>query len=205
LVRWLVSDVPNRTELLAQQNPSDPDQAVSLQVRVRDEKFQPLENCAVSILVQPIGSSGSVSNEQTQVQAKAPIRLTAEPSLSEPGLYQATYIPRETGGYWAQSVVTNSVGAEIGRAEAGWTSDPSADEFRSLTPNHALMAEVAKKSGGEVVALKDLDSFVAHLPQKKAPITENWTFPIWHQPAVFLFALACFVAEWGLRRWKGLA
>src|SRR5258708_19530472 len=26
----------------------------------------------------------------------------------------------------------------------------------------------------------------------------------WHQPAVFLFALLCFVAEWGVRRWKGL-
>jgi hypothetical protein len=33
---------------------------------------------------------------------------------------------------------------------------------------------------------------------------EAWTFPIWHTPAMFAFALACFVSEWGLRRWKGL-
>ena len=41
--------------------------------------------------------------------------------------------------------------------------------------------------------------------QCKAPITESYQTPLWHQPLVFLFALACFVAEWGLRRRRGLA
>src|SRR6185436_2839917 len=40
LVRWLVSDVPQRTELQVQQKPADPNQAVRLQIRVRDKKFQ---------------------------------------------------------------------------------------------------------------------------------------------------------------------
>jgi hypothetical protein len=35
-------------------------------------------------------------------------------------------------------------------------------------------------------------------------VTETWTSPLWHQPWMFLFALACFLAEWGLRRVKGL-
>jgi len=43
------------------------------------------------------------------------------------------------------------------------------------------------------------------LPNRKAPITESWTSPLWHQAGVFLFALTCFVAEWGLRRKRGLA
>jgi hypothetical protein len=33
---------------------------------------------------------------------------------------------------------------------------------------------------------------------------ESWSKPLWQEPVVFLFALACFVAEWGIRRWKGL-
>ncbi|MDB6035357.1 MAG: hypothetical protein JWM16_5695, partial [Verrucomicrobiales bacterium] len=49
-----------------------------------------------------------------------------------------------------------------------------------------------------------LDAFAAQLPYKQVPITENWTTPFWHQPFIFLFAMACFAAEWGLRRWKGL-
>jgi hypothetical protein len=33
---------------------------------------------------------------------------------------------------------------------------------------------------------------------------DSWSFPLWHTPAMFGFALLCFVSEWGLRRWKGL-
>jgi hypothetical protein len=38
----------------------------------------------------------------------------------------------------------------------------------------------------------------------RSPVMEGWTTPAWHTPALFGFALACLVAEWGLRRWKGL-
>jgi hypothetical protein len=92
----------------------------------------------------------------------------------------------------------------IGHAEAGWSSDPAADEFRTLTPNRPLLEEISKTTHGEMVAAEKLDEFAAQLPSKKVPITENWTTPFWHQPIIFLFALACFAAEWGLRRWKGL-
>jgi hypothetical protein len=94
---------------------------------------------------------------------------------------------------------------EAGRAEAGWTSDPAAEEFRSLKPNRALLETIAKRTGGEVIPARSLESFAKGLPKRKAPITETWTSPLWHQAGVFLFALACFVAEWGLRRWRGLA
>jgi hypothetical protein len=134
-----------------------------------------------------------------------PVLLTAEPSGKEPGLYEAVFVPRETGGYLAEAIVTGENGAEVGRAEAGWTSDPAAEEFRSLRPNRALMEEIAKRSGGEIVSADALGAFARALPNRKAPITETWTSPLWHQAGVFLFALACFVAEWGLRRRSGLA
>jgi hypothetical protein len=101
--------------------------------------------------------------------------------------------------------VTDADGKEAGRAEVGWTSDPAADEFRSLKPNRALLELIAKKTGGEVISINSLDDFANGLPRRSAPITESWTSPLWHQPAVFLLALLCFLAEWGLRRWKGLA
>jgi hypothetical protein len=50
-------------------------------------------------------------------------------------------------------------------------------------------------------ALKD---FARHLPERRAPVTEPWSEPLWQKPAVLLFVFACFVAEWGVRRWKGL-
>ena len=222
IMRWLVSDVPQRTELVAQAVPGDANQAIRLMVRVRDPKFQPLDNASVSIVITPVGtdSSGESADTAAAVPATAgtatakgmtnrpaasQVRLTAEPSLSEPGVYEATYIPRNTGGYQAEALVQDNTGLEVGRAEAGWTSDPAADEFRSLKPNRALLETIAKRTGGEVIPAARLEAFAKGLPNRKAPVTENWTSPLWHQAGVFLFALACFIAEWGLRRSRGLA
>jgi hypothetical protein len=198
LMRWLVSDVPKRVEMAVEPQTEDANNAVLLQVRVRDEKYQPLDDASVVIEVQPVlfeGTAGALGN---------PIRLQAEPALSEAGLYQATYVPRLTGGYKATAVVTNGVGAEVGRAEAGWSADLAADEFRSLTPNVALLETIARKTGGQVVAASDLASFARKLPSFKAPVMEAWSYPVWHTPLMFAFALCCLLAEWGVRRWKGM-
>ena len=53
-------------------------------------------------------------------------------------------------------------------------------------------------------SLKSLGSYERNpRSNRQAPITENWTAPLWNRSIVFLFALACFAGEWGLRRWKG--
>ena len=188
IVRWLVADVPDRVELR-----TEPDgESIRLQVRARDPKFQPLENAAVSLEVQPVG-------------AAQPITLPAEASSSEPGLYEATYLPRESGGYRVLAKVTDETGAAAGTAQTGWTTDLAAAEFRSLVPNRALMENLARKTGGEVIAPEQLESFAQNLPLRRVPLTETWSQPLWHTPAVFLFALLCFIGEWGLRRRNGLA
>ena len=113
-------------------------------------------------------------------------------------------MPRVGGGYQANVWVTNSEGVEVGRAAAGWSTDLAAEEFRSLTPNRALLESIARKTGGEVVAADKLDVFARSLPHRHAPFMQAWTFSLWHTPAMFGFALSCLLAEWGLRRWKGL-
>jgi len=198
MIRWLVSDVPNRVDLTVDPQAGDPNNAVRFQVRARDAKFQPMADASVSIEVQPVLSDGA-----TGALAK-PIRLTAEPALSEAGLYEATFVPRLTGGYRATAIAANSVGAEVGRAQAGWSVDMAAEEFRSLAPNTAFLESIARKTGGRIVAAADLDSFVRRLPNMKAPVMEAWSFPLWHTPEMFGFALVCLLAEWGLRRRKGM-
>ncbi|HEY5911592.1 MAG TPA: glutamine amidotransferase [Verrucomicrobiae bacterium] len=197
LVRWLVADVPRPVELTAEPVPDAGAEAVSLQVRARDSKFQPLDDSSVTIGVQ--AAPGSATNAAT-----VPLRLRAEPSLKEPGVYEATYVPPGAGGYLAQAFVTNSVGLEVGRAETGWATDPAAEEFKSLQPNLTLLEDIAKRTGGELIPADNLAAFARRLPSHRAPVMEAWTTPAWHTPTVFGFALACFVAEWGLRRWKGL-
>jgi hypothetical protein len=171
------------------------DEGVRLEIRARDKSFEPLDNASVKLAVTAIGAQGAKSTNIVPVNVDA---------TAVPGVYEASYIPRQAGAYRVDAIVADVNGAEVGRAEAGWTSDPAAEEFRSLKPNRALLESIAKQTGGEMVALPDVERFVRTLPNRKAPITENASIPLWHTPVMFLFALACFVAEWGVRRWKGL-
>ncbi len=210
LMRWLVTDVPNRVDLTAQPQTEDSNGAITLQVRVRDAKFQPLDNATVTVAIESVLSESSAdaapqrgSQSATNNLASA-IRLQAEPSGSEAGLYQITYVPRLTGGYKATAYVTNSSGADVGHAEAGWSTDLAAEEFRSLSPNIHLLENIASKTGGRIVPAAKLDDFARQLPHRNAPVMEAWNFPLWHTPAMLAFAILCLASEWGLRRWKGL-
>lgn len=198
LVRWLVTDAPSRVDVLSEHRPLEGDGAVSLQVTVRDPDFQPVDNATVTVEVRPIIVDGT-GRAQTNV-----IRLPAEPAPNRPGTYHATYVSRGAGAYQASVAVTDASGADGGRAHTGWATDLASEEFHSLKPNIALLEEIARRSGGQLVPASDLASFVRTLPTRTAPVMEPWTYPLWHTPAVFAFALACLVGEWGLRRWKGL-
>jgi len=193
IVRWLVADVPESVELRTEPQPDG--SSVRVQVRVRDPKFQSLDNAVVTLKITRAGAPAE----------EAPITLAAEASTSEPGLYEATYIPRESGGYRLEAAVASDTGAPAGAAATGWTSDLAAAEYRDLKPNRGLMEQLARQTGGRVLTPDELDSFARELPTHRAPVTESWTRPLWHTPWMFLFALACFVGEWGLRRYKGLA
>ena len=198
LVRWLITDVPNRVDCTAEPIAADANGTVRVQVRVRDEKFQPVDDATVTVDIEPVVFEGTTG------AAGAPLKLEAEPALSEPGLYQVTYVPRQTGGYRAVATVKNNAGADLGRAEAGWSTDLAAEEFRSLVPNNALLEDIARTSGGQVIPAAELNNFVRRLPELRAPVMETWSYPAWHTPLMFGFALACLLAEWGLRRWKGM-
>jgi hypothetical protein len=204
LVRWLVADVPARVAVSAETSANGDPAQVRITVKARDEEYKPLDNAVVRLTVRPVRlegrEGGAVPIDKTNY-----VELAADPSASAPGTYEATYIARDSGAYAVEALVTQADGKIAGHAATGWACDPAADEFRSLKPNRALLESIAKRTGGEVVAAGDLESFARRLPGRHAPITETWTHPLWHNPLVLLLVIACFAAEWGIRRWKGLA
>jgi uncharacterized membrane protein len=189
-VRWLVSDVPMRVEVESRRSSTGSSPAVQILVRARDDKFEPLDNANVTLRVQtPDGHK---------------IELVAESSERSPGQYEALFAPRAPGVYRATITVTAADNSEVGQREIGWTVEPQTEEFRTLAVNRPLLDKLAKDSGGEVVSLDGLDQFVSSLPNRKIPVTETWTYPLWHQSSVFLLAISCLIGEWGLRRWRGM-
>lgn len=189
-VRWLVADVPQRVEVETKRTAGPGLAPQELIVRARDKEFAPLDNASVKITVQ--------TPDQREID------IVAESSDQNAGEYRATFAPRVAGAYRAKVAVTAADGSEVGQREAGWAVEPETEEFRKLTGNHALLEQIARDSGGEVISLSGLDRFVNTLPNRKIPITEKWTYPLWHQTGILAIAMACLVGEWGLRRWKGL-
>lgn len=193
-LRWLVTDVPGRISLQAVQRLDETNQPVVLQVRVRDKAFEPVDNASIALEVHEPGGQR--------------VQVTATPAPAESGLFEATYIPRASGGYLAQVTVTDATGAEAGEAQAGWTVDLDAREFQSVRANRPLLEKIARRTGGRIVEIDQLDDFARSLPRQRVPVTEVWIKPLWDLPGILpaacLLILSCFAAEWALRRWKGL-
>ncbi len=116
-IRWLVTDAPGRVDVVTEPRPLEGDGAVLLQVRVRDLKFQPLDNASVTVEVRPV-IVDAAGGAQTNI-----IRLPAEPNPHHPGLYEATYVSRGAGAYQARVNVTAEEGTDGGRAQTGWATD----------------------------------------------------------------------------------
>lgn len=199
-LRWLVADVPDRVEVRAEPARQEGHGAVRLKVRARDAVFKPLDNATVVVNIKSLPLPTATNSTMLP-----DIKLTAEPSLSEPGLYETVFIPREAGGYIAVATATDANGVTAGTAYAAWASDFAAEEFASLKPNRELMEKIARQTGGEVIDEDKVAAFAAKLPSRKAPVMETMAQPLWHTSWVFLLALTCFLAEWGLRRKSGLA
>jgi hypothetical protein len=192
LARWLTADVPQPLELRLLPAEGDDPVAVRLALEARDHNFEPLDNATIHLQVFPPA-------------AATPIKLEPESSPTKAGLYHSDFVPRSSGPYRARASVFAPDGKRIGEVETGWAAEPLAEEFRSLAPNFSLMEQLAARTGGKVLTLSELEAFVDTLKHVKAPIMETYTYPLWHKPWILAAALLCLVAEWGLRRWKGLA
>ena len=190
-VRWLVADVPGRVNVSVRPKAEASSPAVEIRVQVRDPSYLPLDNAKVALKI-------SLPNQES-------VTLDAEPDGREAGSYSATYVTKIPGAYRVNATAVGPDGAAVGERESGWAAQPAADEFARLQPNREFLQTIATKTHGEVVDGDRLESFVASLSSRDAPITEPWISPLWHQPLYFLIAIACLSAEWGIRRVNGLA
>ena len=79
------------------------------------------------------------------------------------------------------------------------------DEDLAIRPDMETMERLATRSGGRTLTPGGLDAFVAGLENLPLPVSETRAEPLWHSPWWLAAALACFLGEWSLRRWKRLA
>lgn len=189
LIRWLVVDVPDRVEMQVSITASGAHELVRPEVRVKDEAFRSQDDVTVSIEIQePDGGR---------------IAQGAEPGVAEPGLFEMTAHASAGGAYRARAVVKDASGAVVGESATGWALNPAAEEFASLMPNRPLMERLAAWSGGRVLSLEELDSWVDKLAELELPEMETRIEPLWHRWWILALLVGLLGTEWWLRRKQG--
>ncbi len=196
MARWLVTDTPRQVSLEARSM----GEKIALEVVARDASFQPAELAQARLTINRVIRLDEAREEKGFSQ----VSFQVEPVSGEPGRFATTFTPRDGGAYLAEVEVTDGGGAVVGRAEAGWVTDPAGEEFRYLDPNRAILEELAQRTGGQVLGSADLGGVSDLLSRQPAPVTETWTRPLWHRNWLFLGILACFLVEWAVRRLRGL-
>ena len=190
LVRWAINEVPSRVELEKEEVNSGPLPLTKLSVRVQTKTFDPQDDATVIL---------TVSHEDGETST-----LSAEPSLTDPGLFTTEYASENPSGYRVQASVLDGEGEEIGTDEIARTINPEADEFAKLGPNQSTLERIAAETGGKMLRLDELAELPALLKTLDLPISEVRQRPLWHTPWLFLIALACFLGEWVIRRRQGI-
>jgi hypothetical protein len=191
LLRWLVVDVPDRVQLAVAPEAA----SVRLAMRVREADFRPMDDALVAFEV--AGPDG------------AKVRLPAEPSLAEAGLFEAEFFPKEAGAWRVQASVSRAAGENLPAFEAvkdsGWAWQPEVAEWARLEPDRAGLQKLAEASGGRLIELDEVGRLPELLRAIEVPVQETLSKPLWHAPWAFVLLLGLLGAEWLLRRKGGLA
>ena len=190
LCRKLIADVPRpvKTEIALDSSRFPP--TARIKTVVNNREYDPMSDAAVAIAI--TDPNGDVHNVEGDL------------SLEKPGLYTGEFSAGQEGIYKAVITAKDSNNEVIGSTEAGWVVNPGLEEFQRLTGNAELLRELSARTGGEVIKLDQIDELVRKLEKKSVPIMEKKRTPLWHSPWVLILALVCFMAEWGIKRWRGL-
>ena len=129
------------------------------------------------------------------------------PTLSAdvPGLHEFSFDAEEEGTYQVRASASLE-GRPLGDSQASAAVMPPVLELSDPAPNPALLAEIAKASGGQSLRARNADpAALAFKPDRAAPpsVAERRE-KIWNAPPFFLLATGCLLAEWYLRRRRGL-
>ncbi|MEM9079080.1 MAG: hypothetical protein AAGC74_00110 [Verrucomicrobiota bacterium] len=189
LTRWLLSDVP-RPLSLAIENKTTTTDGPTITTELLGSDFQPHESGTLKLRIQRPDNSW--------------IHLNPRPHMSQPGISEAHYNPTEPGTYLVEASTRATDDLPAQTVQAGWVTNALQDEYLATRPKMAAMTQLASSTGGEVLTPGDLDKFVANLKNLPLPVTETRSEPFWHHSLWLIAALACFIGEWSLRRWKKL-
>lgn len=189
LVRWLVASTPDPVNVDETRKQFAAREEMPLTVTVYDGRYTPLADARVTgTLTDPFGGTREI---------------VFQPSLTEPGQYEASYVPQDEGLY-TLAVTAEREGAVVGEDAGRFLVRPAGREFYDATLKRTLLAELAEVSGGVYYEPDEADRIPENLRGRKTSTSVYRAEMLWDMPFFFFLALGLLSAEWVYRRRKGL-
>ncbi|MGH7720861.1 MAG: hypothetical protein ACREON_18700 [Gemmatimonadaceae bacterium] len=210
MLRWLVSDVPDRVNVVASSDRVEVGDAVSLRSEISDPAFQRLNNVQVTARV--TSPSGAVSDVPLEWSVDADGEYEARLPAPERGLYEIRVEARRGGGSGGGGGEGRSVGSgeggggellssEVAFVQAGDLNT----EFIGAGMRAPVLRRIAEETGGRFYTPATVSALPKDIIYTESGTTVMEQKDLWDMPVVFLLLLGLVAGEWGYRRARGLA
>jgi hypothetical protein len=136
--------------------------------------------------------------------AAATSRALLAPQVSAPGAYLGT-LPLADSGRMAVTVTALRGRDTLGVASALLLADTLGADQPLDEEGGARLRAMARATGGQAYDPATVAALPADAAITRAGITVKEAHDVWDMPVLFLLLLALLGAEWGVRRWRGLA
>ncbi|HEU4629556.1 MAG TPA: hypothetical protein VFS08_07405 [Gemmatimonadaceae bacterium] len=189
LLRWLVSDVPDRETVLTSAERLGAGEPVTLRADVRDSAFHGVRGATV------------VAHVTTPSGAVRDVPLTATGEAD--GDYRALFMPAEDGEHLVR--VTADAGGEQTSATAAFVrSSDGAEEYFEAGLRAPFLQRLADETGGRYYTPATASALPRDVVYTRSGNTVLERKELWDMPVVLLVLVGLLGAEWGYRRARGL-
>jgi uncharacterized membrane protein len=190
MVRWLVDDAPSQVEVAASPMHVAPGEPVTVRAQVSDVYYADINDANVT------------ANVTTPTGATMTVPL--EWSLREDGTYTGRFTATDSGRY---TIVANAKrGTDTTRtATTTLLVDDRGADVAQAEQRPALLKRIANETGGRYYTMDDVAKLADDAMFTESGVTVREAKDLWDMPLVFLVLALLLSAEWGYRRWRGLA
>jgi hypothetical protein len=189
LLRWLVSDTPNRVVASTPRPTLYDDGHVRLRAEVRDTTYLATSDAQVEArILEPDGAAQTVD---------------LHPDPIEQGVYTADWDASRAGSYVAE-ITARRGQQELGRDVVTLRRENGVAENFHLEQNRELLEKLSSQTGGRYYRPSEASKLFDDISYSDAGITVRETKDLWDMPIVFFLALLLCCTEWLLRRRWGV-
>ncbi len=192
MVRWLVDDAPAPMQLTLSPAHVAPGETVTLRAHVSDGFYADVNDATVAATItSPTGTVSSVPLEW---------------SLREDGSYAGSFIAVDSGRYAIETIARRATARDsMQTVKSTLLVDDLGADMSQAELRVPLLRRIADETGGRYYPIADVQKLSEDAVYTESGITVREAKDLWDMPVIFLLLALLLGAEWGYRRWRGLA